>query len=256
MSKFKLVMILFAIALISGCSPAGNHPVRIALSSASDNYINWIHRNDSTVVLIDLKGLTEDSAVSLLANCNGIIFTGGEDVVPSRYGKTCDSGVCETNAARDSLEFALIDKAMKMKMPILGICRGQQILNVAMGGTLLVDIPTDHPSEVMHRCEDYTKCFHTVKIEKETLLIEVSKTDTGRVTTNHHQAIEKTGDGIRVSAYAPDGLPEAIEWIDPKDKGYFMAVQWHPERMDRKNPLSDPLAKAFLQAAIIYRIIR
>ncbi|MBK7213036.1 MAG: gamma-glutamyl-gamma-aminobutyrate hydrolase family protein [Bacteroidales bacterium] len=80
--------------------------------------------------------------------------------------------------------------------------------------------------------------------------------DTGWVTTNHHQGIASLGENIRISARSQDLLPEAIEWSDPDKKGYFMAVQWHPERMPKDNPLSDPIGRAFLQACIIYSVIK
>ncbi len=256
MRKTSILIFFIVMVMASACTQKAALHLRIALSSASENYINWIHRSDSTVVLVDLKGLSPDSAIKLLSTCNGIVFTGGEDVVPSRYGKTTDTARCQSNPSRDSLEFVLVRKALKMKLPILGICRGQQLLNVSLGGTLLTDIPTDHPSEVIHRSEDYLHCYHHVKVENGTLLKEICKSDTGWVTSNHHQAVEKLGEDLRVSAYSADGLPEAIEWIDPKEKGYFMAVQWHPERMPKENPLSDPLARAFLQASIIYNALR
>lgn len=255
--KTRILLLALISLILWSCGGKPDHEtLRIALSSGSVNYISWIHRLDSTVQIIDLKGLPEDSAVLLLKGCHGIVFTGGEDVVPSYYGQPGDSSRCEMNPARDSLEFALIRTAFKQKMPVLGICRGQQIINVAKGGTLVVDIPTDYPSLVSHRCEDYTKCFHSVKLVEETLLREVCKTDTGWVTTNHHQAVAALGDGIRVSARSADGLPEAIEWADPKSKSFFMAVQWHPERMETGNPLSDPIGKAFLQACIIRSVLK
>jgi putative glutamine amidotransferase len=256
--KMQLCLLIIITFLFLSCNrgPLHHRPIKVALSSATENYINWVHRIDSTIVTYDLKSLPIDTAIQLLANCDGIIFTGGEDVVPSYYGKTADSARCETNPSRDSLEFALIKKAFKLKMPVLGICRGQQLINVSQGGSLVVDIPADVPSSVTHRCDDYTRCFHHVKILSGTLLREVCKADTGWVTTNHHQAVENPGKDIRISAIASDGIPEAIEWSDPKDKGYFMAVQWHPERMKQGNPLSDPIVTAFLQACIIHSILK
>ncbi|MBK7175362.1 MAG: gamma-glutamyl-gamma-aminobutyrate hydrolase family protein [Bacteroidales bacterium] len=254
-----ITLFMFSILLVSqGCrSEKKEHiPLKIALTSASENYINWIHRIDSTVQIIDLKNLPVDSAIQMLILSDGVIFTGGEDVVPGRYGKISDTARCEMNPERDTLEFALIAKAFKLKIPVLGICRGQQLINVARGGSLVVDIPSDYPSAGVHRCEDYTRCFHHVKIQKETLLGEVTKSDTGWVTTNHHQAVASLGEGIMVSAHSSDGLPEAIEWEDNKGKSFFMAVQWHPERMDAGNSLSDPIGKAFLQACIIKRMFR
>jgi len=256
--KTRLILFIAIAGLLISCGDGSfNHPpIKLALSSATENYIKWIHSVDSTVVILDLKSLPIDSALQQLLSCDGIIFTGGEDVVPSYYGKTADSARYETNPARDSLEFALIKKAFKVKMPVLGVCRGQQLINVSQGGTLLVDIPADFPSNIAHRCEDYTRCYHHVKVLPGTLLSEVTIADTGWVTTNHHQAVENPGKDIRISAIAPDGIPEAIEWVDPKDKGYFMAVQWHPERMDIRSPLSGPVARAFLQACIIHGVIR
>jgi putative glutamine amidotransferase len=258
MMKTRIILLIVISGILLSCGKGSlNHrPVKLALSSATENYVRWIHAIDSSVVIIDLKSLPTDSAIMQLITCDGIIFTGGEDVVPSYYGKISDSARCETNPGRDSLEFALIKKAFKLKMPVLGVCRGLQLINVFQGGTLIVDIPADSPSDISHRCEDYTKCFHSIKILPGTLLSEVCKADTGWVTTNHHQAIENPGNEIRISALAPDGIPEAIEWVDPKNKGYFMAVQWHPERMDIKNPLSGPIARTFLQACIIHSVIK
>jgi putative glutamine amidotransferase len=118
------------------------------------NYENWIHHADNSVILIDFKKMPVDSAKKVLLTCDGLLLTGGEDVVPSYYGKAADSLRCSTNPQRDSLEFALIQLAIKTGMPILGVCRGEQILNVALGGTLIIDIPTDHPSTVKHQMED------------------------------------------------------------------------------------------------------
>lgn len=225
-------------------------PLRIALSSGSENYVNWVHRSDSTAEIVDFKGMEIDSALLLLSTCDAILFTGGEDVVPSYYGKSFDSARCETNPTRDSLEFSLIKESIRLQIPILGVCRGQQILNVAFGGTLIVDIPADHPGTVAHRCEDYLKCFHNVSILRPSLLSSIAGSDSGMVTTNHHQAIEKSAPGIRIVAWSNDSIAEAIEWTEPENKPFFLAVQWHPERMDTDNPLSMPLMNAFLKAAI------
>lgn len=250
MKTYKSLILIFALSvLLAGCINEKNEPLRIALSSSTSNYEKWIHRVDSTVITIDFDKMPVDSAMKLLASCDGILLTGGEDVVPSYYGKTADSARCETNPGRDSLEFALIRKAMELKIPILGICRGQQILNVAMGGTLVIDIPSDHPSAIIHRCEDYTKCFHHVALDKSSNLMAICRADTGWITSNHHQAVEKIAPGLRAVAWSPDSIIEAIEYSDPSQKPFLHAVQWHPERMAAGNALSDPLMKAFLKSA-------
>ena len=254
-NTFIIILLIAGLAVFSGCkTKSADKPLRIALSSGSKNYINWVHRGDSLAEIIDLREMQVDSALKLLATCDGIIFTGGEDVVPSYYGKAFDSVRCETNPARDVLEFALIKEALRLQMPVFGVCRGQQILNVALGGTLIVDIPSDQPSDVSHRCEDYTKCFHSVNVVRNSQLFLTSKADTGMVTTNHHQAIEKAAPGIGITAWSADSIAEAMEWAEPDGKPFLMAVQWHPERMDTLSPLSMPLIKTFLQAAGTYSI--
>jgi putative glutamine amidotransferase len=248
------ILIVSGMTMLSGCKV--NHvekPLRIALSKGSENYTNWVHRGDSLVEIVDMQGMQIDSALKLLTTCDGIVFTGGEDVVPAYYGKEYDTARCKSNALRDSLEFALIKESLKLKMPVFGICRGQQILNVALGGTLIIDIPTDHPGIVIHQCEDYLHCFHPVNIIKGSQLQLISKVDTGSVSSNHHQAIEKLAPGMRITAYSTDSIPEAMEWEFPTEKPFFIAVQWHPERMDVKSSLSMPLINAFLNAAAEFR---
>jgi gamma-glutamyl-gamma-aminobutyrate hydrolase PuuD len=142
---------------------------------------------------------------------------------------------------------------MRLIMPVFGVCRGQQILNVALGGTLIIDIPTDHPGKVIHQQEDYLSCFHLVTLVKGSQLHNISKSDTGSVTSNHHQAIEKVAPGLKIVAWTTDSIPEAIEWSDPAGKPFLIAVQWHPERMDAKSPLSMPLMNAILDAARTFR---
>jgi len=247
-------LLLSGLAAISGCnSSKKDKPLRIALSWGAENYINWVHRGDSTVEIVNMKEMDDDSAVKLLATCDAIVFTGGEDVEPAYYGKEYDTARCKVNPGRDSLEFRLITEAFRLKMPVFGICRGQQILNVAMGGSLIVDIPADHPGDVKHQIVDYLKCYHSVTIVKGSLLNTISQVDTGMVSSNHHQSIEKLAPGMRITAWSTDSIPEAMEYDNPTGKPFFLAVQWHPERMDTESPLSMPLIRAFLQAAAEYR---
>ena len=248
MKKINLSIIVSFLLLLS-CKVEQKLPLKIALSSSSPNYENWIHRTDSSVILIDLKALQVDSALKVLSGCNGLLLTGGEDVVPAYYGKAAESSRCVSNPHRDSLEFALIHKAVKLKMPILGICRGEQILNVALGGTLVVDIPKDHPSNIQHRCDDYLKCFHPVKLDTTSNLLKICGTDSGLVTSNHHQAVDKIAPVFRAVAWSPDSIIEAIEYLNPTGMPFMQAVQWHPERMDKNDKLSKPLVEAFLKSA-------
>ncbi len=252
--SLSALLVILGFITIYGCKTSQvEKPLRIALSSGSNNYINWIHRGDTLAEIVDLKGMEADSALVLLASCDGIVFTGGEDVSPIYYGKETDSARCESNPRRDSLEFALIKAAMSMKIPVFGVCRGQQILNVALGGTLIVDIPSDHPGNIIHRCDDYLHCFHSVSIVEGSQVYTITRTDTGMVTTNHHQAVDKPAPGMRIVAWSADSIAEAMEWGSPELKPFLLTVQWHPERMDAKSPLSMPLVNAFLEAASAYR---
>jgi len=250
MKKFKFVLV-FCILLVPLVCNGVNPPkaLRIGLTFSMPNYVNWIHHADNSVILIDFKKLPIDSAKNLLSTCDGLLLTGGEDIVPAYYGKAADSLRCTTNPQRDSLEFALIQQAIKMHMPILGICRGEQILNVALGGTLIIDIPTDHPSKVIHQLADYTKCYHPVHLNNASNLKSICGVDSGNVTSNHHQAIEKTAPSLRAVAWSPDSIVEAIEYIHTEHMPFFEAVQWHPERMRMDDKLSFPLIVAFLKSA-------
>jgi putative glutamine amidotransferase len=239
------------ILLTQGCSRPV--PLKIGLSKASPNYERWLKQADSTLVLINLYLLPSDSAVMALLECDGLLLTGGEDVYPAWYGKESDTARCtEMNPRRDSLDIALITKALELKMPVFGICRGHQILNVYLEGKLIIDIPADFPSPVVHQCEDYLHCFHNVTVNQNSTLFSIAKCDSFSVTTNHHQAIEQLSPLLTANAYANDNLIEGVEWRHPVGKSYLMGVQWHPERMEKNNPLSGPLADEFIRQSKIY----
>jgi len=228
-------------------------PVKIALSKATPNYIRWLKHADSSLILVDLYPLSRDTALFLLGECSGLLLTGGEDIYPGWYGKESDTGRCtEMNPHRDSLEMALITKAMEIKMPVLGVCRGQQILNVYLRGKLIIDIPADFKPARIHQCEDYLHCFHTVFITKNTLLHKIAGCDSGSVTTNHHQAVEILSPLLTANARSADGLIEGIEWRNPAGKSFLLGVQWHPERMEKSNGLSGHIADEFIRQAALY----
>ncbi len=263
---FTAISLIFAIIFsTASCNTdvskksSANKKIRIAISKQKSNrsttkYINWLLRNNKNVECFNLYPLGIDSALELLGTCNGLLLTGGVDVFPGYYGKISDTSRCGTfDRYRDSLEFALIDRAIKNKMPIFGVCRGEQILNISQGGTLYIDIPTDFDTLVKHRNADWSRAEHSVKLVDSTMLSSICKPAVeGIVVTSHHQGIEKIAPNLIISAYAPDSLPEGIEWKDKTGKGFLMAVQWHPEAMDSLHPLSAPLAKKFLSAAKDY----
>ncbi|MEI7662059.1 MAG: type 1 glutamine amidotransferase [Bacteroidota bacterium] len=226
---------------------------RIAVSKSSPNYENWLKRSNPAVVPVNLYALPIDSAVKELSRCGALLLTGGEDVYPGWYGMAYDTARCtEMNRHRDSLEMALIAKALEMKMPLFAVCRGNQILNVFLKGTLIIDIPKDIGTKVIHQSEDYLHCFHPVIIQGKTLLSTISHCDSAMVTSNHHQAVGRLAPVLTANAFAGDQVVEGIEWKQPSGKSFLLGVQWHPERMEKSNPLSGPLADEFTSHAAFF----
>lgn len=263
MQKFSLslryiTVFLLAIFLLAACSEQ-EEPIKIALSKgypyvSYQNYYNWIDSGDSTIIVNDMYNQPLDSALKMLEECSALILSGGADIYPGRYGEESELERCGSiDYKRDTLEFALIKKALELQIPIFGICRGQQMLNVAMGGSLYIDIPTDYDTIVKHRQTDYLNCFHDVYLEPGTKLAWASGLITGNVNSNHHQAIRDIANVFKVSARSTDGSIEAIEWKVPEEKAFLMAVQWHPERMKKDNPLSRNLLELFLDE--VYRSV-
>lgn len=263
MNRILSLLVLLSLSLIllsteSCCSTDKQEVLKIAISKDLPakyvtTYSAWINRHESEVEFFNLYPMGLDSAIKVLKTCDGLVLTGGRDVFPDHYGNIDDTARCGSfDAYRDSLEFALIDGALNLKMPIVGICRGEQILNVSQGGSLHIDIPTDFDTSVVHRQEDWRNCYHDVFIVNTTSLATISGVQYGKVTSNHHQGIEVLGKGLKISAYSADSLPEAIEWEVRGEKGFLMAVQWHPERMDTLHLLSAPIAKEFLKEAKLF----
>ncbi len=235
--------------------------MRIALSYAHgspkyEHYIQWLARALPEVEVIDIAA--EPDPLSTLESCGGLVLTGGPDVDPRRYGRPEYVSLCSEppDAARDELEFQLVEHAVNvLQMPVLAICRGAQLLNVAFGGTLVADIATQHPTEVVHWKIAGVDARHNVEVLPATLLWKYTRTDIGEVASAHHQAIEQLAPVFTVSALASDGIIEAFEWANPEGRGFLLAVQWHPERMPWENPLSSALAERFLLEAESYTAI-
>jgi putative glutamine amidotransferase len=253
--QFALLLVVATFALSFCTDPKKETAtVTIGISKTNDNYSSWIERNGENTQWVNLYPLGIDSALKVLANCDGLLVTGGEDVYPGHYGKLSDTIRCGSfDHYRDSLELALIRNALGKGKPIFGVCRGLQIINVALGGTLVIDIPSDFDTIVVHRQEDWENCYHDVTLNTNSHLFEIAEINEGIVNSNHHQGIEILGNGLLISSYASDSLPESIEWSKPDDKGFLMAVQWHPERMEIDHPLAMNPAIAFIKEAIKYR---
>jgi len=188
-----------------------------------------------------------------LAGIDGLMLTGGDDVAPSRYGEQPHPTVVEAEAGRDEFEIGLITSARGRELPILAICRGVQMLNVACGGTLIQDIPSQLTGALVHSLPvppnlAYSLA-HEVWVEKDSLLSKLMRErlvdDTCEVNSRHHQAVKDVARGFRVSATAPDGVIEAIE--DPAAL-FCLGVQWHPENFFRTGEFRS-LFEGFVEAA-------
>lgn len=251
---FTILLLAFGVFAIFSQCKRSEKPVRIAISytwgpDSANNYINWLQRADTTVNYIVFYNLPKDSVDYWFGQCSGLLLTGGEDVYPAWYGKEADTARCgEFDHYRDTLEMKLIKKAIDEKMPVMGVCRGMQILNVALGGSLYVDIPTDINTMIAHRCQDWQHCYHRVNVLPGNLLGQISGAGEGKVTTNHHQALDRVAEPLRVFAVADDGIIESVGYRDTLQP-FLLAVQWHPERMDTLSPLSMPLVRRFIEEA-------
>lgn len=177
--------------------------------------------------------------------CDGFLFTGGQDVSPSLYHAPLSEQCGECCPARDKMEAGLFQIAYEKDKPILGICRGIQIINVLLGGTLYQDLPTEHPSETQHhQSPPYDLPCHRVSIKTDSALYELLQKDSLLVNSYHHQAIKELSPHLTAMAYSPDGLVEAVS---APDKKFLWALQWHPEFSYLSDENSRTIFKQFVE---------
>jgi putative glutamine amidotransferase len=171
-----------------------------------------------------------DSAAAILDSVDGLVLTGGGDIDPASYGEKRHEKVRSVNVARDTTEIALVEGARARRTPVLAICRGIQILNVALGGTLVQDIPSQIGTTVAHD-EDTPRDLrsHEISIASGSLIAQAVGTTRCAVNSFHHQSIKDVAEGMRVTANSPDGVIEGVE--STADDWWVLAVQWHPEEM-------------------------
>ena len=183
--------------------------------------------------------LAADRAGAALAAVRGLVLTGGEDVAPARYGAAPHPRLGDVDPVRDAAELALIAAARARGLPILAICRGIQILNVALGGTLYQDLESERPGPVPHNDETGR---HPIHVEAGSLLERTLGTRSASVNSRHHQAIRDLAPGLKAVAWADDGIIEGAEPSDAKEP-WMVAVQWHPEDLTER-ALFDGFARA------------
>jgi putative glutamine amidotransferase len=231
--------------------------VRIGITDCGkyENYRRWIEAEDG-VEAVKLS-MHLQNAVEV-ENCDGILFSGGEDLHPVLYGKpeyVEEYGLREIIPARDQFEYEVIDWAFSGDKPVLGICRGLQLINVFLGGTLVPDIPSLFQS-TEHGKKNGLDQTHMISVEAGSLLRRICGQDLGMVNSAHHQSADRPADSLNITASSDTGIVEAMEWKDPADKPWLLLVQWHPERMtDLFSPFSVLVKNAFLTAAKVLKTV-
>lgn len=206
---------------------------RVTLNTA---YVRALERAGLVPLAVPTM-LAPDRASAALAAVRGLVLTGGEDVTPELYRARRHPRLGDVDAARDAAELALIAAARERRLPILAICRGIQILNVAFGGTLYQDLGSERPGLITH--DDSGD--HMIRVEPGSLLEQTLGTRSATVNSRHHQAIRDVAPGLKAVAWAEDGVIEAVE--PTERESWIVAVQWHPEDLTER-ALFDGFARA------------
>ena len=215
------------------------------------SYLDAVAAGGGIPLVFPLK-LEQEDILRLASLCDGFLFTAGPDVHPFRFGEDTHEKCGNVSLYRDSLELALLKIAMEQKKPILGICRGIQLINVGLGGDLYQDLPSQyHPDFPIahHQPFHYTTFSHQVDIVPGTRLSQLADGASSiPVNSMHHQAIRRVAPSLKVSAYSRDHLVEAVEL---PDYPYLLAVQWHPEFLWQQEKTSRLLFSSLAQACLL-----
>ncbi len=232
----KAVKIIVPIFRVSGDSI--KYPIDIFRLNAP--FVDYF--SDLDAVLLGIPVSTKkELAEEILSESDGVLFQGGHDIHPKFFAPEEDvhKKVYYLSEERDEFEINFVKKAYELKKPILGVCRGIQIINVAFGGTIWQDQPSENPTNVMHfpnkeglfekvTKDDIFKEAHNVTLKDGSFIKSVFQKDKVMVNSLHHQALKNVGDGLKITAVSEDGIVEAIENKNEND-GWVLGVQWHPE---------------------------
>lgn len=211
-------------------------------------YMKAIRDAGGIPVILPLEADEEDLR-QLLLQADGVLFTGGPDIHPFYFGEETQRFCGNVSMKRDSMELSLLNLSVEMKKPILGICRGIQLLNIGLGGDVYQDLPSQFEEDfpIAHTQPfGYDIPSHTVSVTDGTLLSKITQSGSIRVNSMHHQAVRKVAPGLVASGFAPGGLIEAVEM-----PGYpfFLGVQWHPEYLWEHDDAARRIFGYFVDAA-------
>jgi len=217
------------------CSLRRSETDGVKQSFILEYYYDFVSAAGGLPVLLPPLANPEDirAAVEL---ANALVLVGGDDINPARYEQERHEKTQPLDARREEFDFLLAREALSRELPILAICGGCQLVNVALGGTLHQHLPDVYGASIAHSRSDEMRregreSIHEARIEKGTLLREILGVESLQVNSSHHQSVDRAADGLRVSARAADGVVEALEWADYRERAFMLAVQWHPERL-------------------------
>lgn len=237
------------IAVTTTLGPGGRHELpQVRLNV---QYVTGVEEPGGTALLLN-PAQRPEAAAQVVELAHGLLLTGGEDVDPARYGQAPVPELGGVVPARDELEFAALEVALRRGMPVLAICRGVQLLNVALGGTLYQDLPSQRPGPIVHeQTAPLGHRWHAARVEPGTGLHAIFGVDDLFINSFHHQGIDRLAPTLAATVHAEDGLAEGVEG---RDHPWLYGVQWHPERGEAEAPADprDPdrrLLWAFVDAA-------
>lgn len=246
MPYFAKGLPLIGISTIDDHDAAGVHANRF---SNNQSYAKAIENAGGVPIMI--PHVEEADALRRIYDVlDGILLPGGLDIHPKFYGQEPHPALDPTDVGLDRIESVMVPWALEDDLPILGICRGEQVLNVLMGGTLIQDIYTQYSTTIDHR-ESFKRRIrdflaHDIEVKPDTRLHELTGEDRVWVNTSHHQCIDKVGDGLIATAWSPDGI---VEGIEAPESRFLVAVQCHPEEMWRKHGWASKFFSSFVEAA-------
>jgi len=223
----------------------GEYPERAYVNTA---YLRAVEQAGGIPVPL-APGLEPSTIEALWARIDGLVLTGGWDLDPARYGQRRHPKTEHVSETRDALEVGLVVRALDERVPLFAICRGLQVVNVALGGSLVQDIADDMDTNLVHtQKESRDTATHEVRVAANSRLHAIVGTHELSVNSMHHQAVGRVGRGLREVAWAPDGVIEGVE-LDA-DERFVVAVQWHPEELVGRDPAARALFAALVDAAL------
>jgi putative glutamine amidotransferase len=202
--------------------------------------------------------VSREQVAGYVSRSDGVLLTGGDDMNPALYGPRIPGSLkaraimTRDGGRRDLFELMLVDEVFRQGKPLLAICRGHQLLNVALGGTLFVDLPTQKPSRIKHSQMDHSQeVVHSVRLTRGSLLSKIARNQTLGVNSTHHQAVKRLAPALRVTARSTDGVVEGAEQAsEGRFLPFLVSVQFHPERLMDRYPEHRAIFESFVEACI------